>query len=263
VWIPRPGRVLAEIALMVSPLVVSDLLGRFALSSASTAFRHAEQIAQLERASGVDVEYWFTAVVGAHPTLHAAASGYYATVHVAAVTVAALAVATLRPERWAPMRTAFLITSGLGLLISRLWPLMPPNLAGPDIGRVGAVLPASHPPNAYAAMPSLHTAWALWTAVALVVATRHLRPALRWPAVALGVGHVAVTVAIVFGLGHHFLTDVLAGAAVVAAGVGGAAVVQALASDRPDRVRFRDRVRGLRRGVARSGPAAVGALPGR
>lgn len=212
---------------MVSPLVVSDLLGRFALASERTAFAHAEQIARFERELGVDVEHWFTAVAGAHPTLHAVASGYYATVHTVGTALAALTLAVLRPDRWARMRTTFLLASGAGLVVSRLWPLLPPNLAGPGIGIAGAVLPASHPPNAYAAMPSLHTVWALWTAAALVVATRRTRPVVRYGAAVLGGAHVAATVAIVLGLGHHFLLDVLAGAAVLTVAAGCATLVHA------------------------------------
>jgi hypothetical protein len=213
-------RVLAEAAVMVSPLVVSDLLGRLALSSEQVALGHAAQTARLENALGLDVEHWFSAALGAHPTLHAVATGYYATVHFAGTALAALALAVARPASFARMRTAFLVASSSALLISRLWPLMPPNLAGPDIGLVGTVLPASHPPNAYAAMPSLHTVWALWTAAALVVAARGAPPAWRSTAAALGATHVAATVAIVLGLGHHFLADVLAGIAVATVGAG-------------------------------------------
>ncbi|NMO88303.1 phosphatase PAP2 family protein [Actinomycetospora sp. TBRC 11914] len=243
----RLARFVLEAAVMVSPLVVSELLGRFALPSERTAFDHAEQIARLEHTLGVDVEHHVTAVAAAHPTLHTAATGYYATVHFVGTAAAALTLALLRPGRWAGMRTAFLVASGLALVISRLWPLMPPNLAGPGIGSAGAVLPASHPPNAYAAMPSLHTVWALWTAAALVLATRRTRPAVRWPVAVLGGAHVAATVAIVLGLGHHFVADVLAGVAVAAAGAGGAAVVHA-------------RTRRGRRARSPRGPATIQAL---
>jgi hypothetical protein len=91
----RWPRVLAEAAAMVSPLVVSDLLGRFALSSEQTAFVHAEQLARLEHALGLDVEHWFTAVVAAHPTLHAVATGYYATAVAVVLAVAHLVVMVL------------------------------------------------------------------------------------------------------------------------------------------------------------------------
>ncbi|MGH2851114.1 MAG: phosphatase PAP2 family protein, partial [Solirubrobacteraceae bacterium] len=70
-----------------------------------------------------------------------------------------------------------------------------------------------HDADQYAAMPSLHIAWACWSAISLWQLTRR-----RWLR-ALGPVHVAVTAFFVIATGNHYLLDVLAGGATAGAGV--------------------------------------------
>ena len=60
-------------------------------------------------------------------------------------------------------------------------------------------------------MPSLHVAWAVWVALAVVVAWPRARmSALAWL-------YPVVSTLVVLGTGNHFLMDAVAGAALVAA----------------------------------------------
>ena len=63
--------------------------------------------------------------------------------------------------------------------------------------------------NQYAAMPSLHVAWAVWVALALYVCLRP-RP-WRWVTWL----YPAATTFVVVGTGNHFIADAAAGALLV------------------------------------------------
>jgi hypothetical protein len=66
--------------------------------------------------------------------------------------------------------------------------------------------------NNYAAMPSLHVAWATWCAVAVVVATRGRWRHLAWL-------YPLTTTVVVLATANHYLLDALAGALLVAGAV--------------------------------------------
>ena len=66
--------------------------------------------------------------------------------------------------------------------------------------------------NQYAAMPSLHVAWALWCALVLVPRLRH-----RWTK-ALARAYPSLTVFAVVVTANHYLLDAVAGAATLGVG---------------------------------------------
>lgn len=84
-----------------------------------------------------------------------------------------------------------------------------------DTLRVENILSAADPAgpasmaNQYAAMPSLHVAWAVWVALALYVA---LRP-YPWRIVVWT--YPMITTFVVIGTGNHFVLDAVAGALIV------------------------------------------------
>jgi hypothetical protein len=59
--------------------------------------------------------------------------------------------------------------------------------------------------NQYAAMPSLHTAWSLWCAVAIVRVARR-----RWVKI-LAVCYPICTVLVIMGTANHFILDAVGG----------------------------------------------------
>jgi membrane-associated phospholipid phosphatase len=76
--------------------------------------------------------------------------------------------------------------------------------------RVGGIA-SNHPPrierisDPFAAMPSLHLAWAVWCAAAVVPAMKR-----RWTK-ALAVAYPVVTLIAVVATGNHFVLDTVAG----------------------------------------------------
>ena len=133
-------------------------------------------------------------------------------------------------------RNALVATTLLGLVGFRFFPLMPPRLLDVEgytthvYGFVDTL--ATYPTfwsfndsamkavsNQYAAMPSLHCAWALW---GMIVLWPHLRSA--WSK-ALAVAYPAVTVTVVVVTANHYFLDAVGGAIVVGLGYGLARLV--------------------------------------
>lgn len=146
-------------------------------------------------------------------------------------------------------RTTLLATTGIALLGYSLFPLMPPRLlcdcphgAGPgiDYGFVDTLAvhgglwsfgshTVSEVSNQYAAMPSLHFAWALWCTLTM---WPHMRR--WWTRCLLALFPVATLFAIVVTANHYWL-DAAAGAVTLWLGtLTGGALVRLYASRRPD-----------------------------
>ena len=106
--------------------------------------------------------------------------------------------------------------NALALVVFWTFPVAPPRLL-PGSGFVditqatgAASAAATSAPDPYAAMPSLHTAWAVWVTVVGWVLLR------RWWARALVAAYPAVTVTVIVVTGNHYLLDAVAGAVLAA-----------------------------------------------
>ncbi|HWC12507.1 MAG TPA: phosphatase PAP2 family protein [Acidimicrobiales bacterium] len=155
---------------------------------------------------------------------------FYGTFHFA-VTIAVLVLLFRRaPERYRRWRNVLAATTALALVGFALYPLMPPRLLPESYGYVDSLKAFGSPwsfdsaamqklSNQYAAMPSLHFAWALWCALAIVPALRRL-----WTR-ALAVLYPVLTLLAIVITGNHFVLDAVGGALVVAGGMLYAAVV--------------------------------------
>ncbi len=119
-----------------------------------------------------------------------------------------------RPAQYRAARTSLVYVNALGLVVFWLVPVAPPRLLAGfvDSGLVTRVAEsAAHiSPDLYAAMPSLHVAWATWVLVQVWYATA--QQAIR----GLAVAHLVLTVAVVLATANHFVLDVVAGVAVTA-----------------------------------------------
>ncbi len=120
-------------------------------------------------------------------------------------------------------RNTLAIATALALIGFTFWPLMPPRLLPTDFGFIdtldryptfwsfdsGALHNVS---NQFAAMPSVHCAWALWCACALV-------PRLKstW-AKALAALYPVCTVIVIVVTGNHYVLDAVAGFIVLGIG---------------------------------------------
>jgi hypothetical protein len=189
---------------------------------AKAAQHHAGEIYRLERAFSIDVELAVNQAIDRVTWLIVGMNYYYAVAHFL-VTVGVLVWLYQRhPDYYVPARSVFLVTNAVALVVFYVYPLAPPRLF-PGYGYIDTVI--SHgtwgswasgdvaaATNQYAAMPSMHVAWSVWCAVAIVLLARR-----RWVRV-FGVAHPAATLVVIVATGNHFLLDAVGG--MLALGVG-------------------------------------------
>jgi membrane-associated phospholipid phosphatase len=200
--------------------------------SAAVAFHHAQWIIAWERNIGL---YREAAIQ--HLFLHARVvvsvlDVWYGSTHFV-VTGAVLILLFFRyPGRYRAARNALAAVTILALAGFAFFPLMPPRMLPPGYGFVDTLQavgglwafdsgPMPDLSNQFAAMPSLHFAWALWCAVALVPMLR------RWWSKVLVACYPAITLVCVVATGNHYLLDAVVGAVIVAIGFAAASLVDA------------------------------------
>jgi hypothetical protein len=177
------------------------------------AVRHGWSLIHLEQHLHVWIEPTINAWLAPHRLLSMASDYYYELSH-AFVTAAVLVWLWRRhPEVYARWRNILLGLSLAALAVFWAYPVAPPRLTAPAMTDVLVkydALGAAHAPKGlidlYAALPSLHVAWAVWCGLAVVAAGRSRR---RW----LALGYPTLTTLVVLTTANHYVLDALAGAA--------------------------------------------------
>lgn len=178
-------------------------------------FLRVEQFLHLDPEAGLD--HW----LAGHHTLGWIAGTYYDNFHFV-VTLGIVGLLWWRfPEKYRPLRTSLVLTNVIAMAVFWLLPTAPPRLLDPKLyidivgqshsfgswhsGRLATAA------NQYAAFPSLHISWAVWSALALW----RVLPRTRWSWLLWL--YPVLTSLVVMSTGNHFLTDVVAGALVLVA----------------------------------------------
>lgn len=198
----------------------------------SVALENAEIMIDVERAMGLYFEQQLQELFIDWTAFIQFWNLFYGTFHFG-VTAFALVFLYLRfPWDYPRWRTIGLATTGLALIGFSTFPLMPPRLLG-DCGEYGACIAgtgfvdtvsdigglwsfdsgtAQKLSNQYAAMPSLHFAWALWCFLVIYPRVRH--PLAR-ASIAL---YPWLTVFAIVVTANHYWIDAVGGAAVLGLG---------------------------------------------
>ncbi len=199
-----------------------------------TALDNADIIIDLEAAFGLDIELaiqkWFLDF----EWFLRGWNIFYGTFHFIVTGFALVYLYRRHPLDYPRWRTIGLSTTGLGLIGFAAFPLMPPRLLG-DCGEYGACLNSDYVDtvaefgswwtfgsgaveqisNQYAAMPSLHFAWAYWSFLILAPRLQNRVPVmLVWAYPWLTLFAVVVTA-------NHYWIDALGGAIVLGVGYWG------------------------------------------
>jgi PAP2 superfamily len=206
------------------------------------AFANAHAIERLEQALHLNVERPLNHALLDVTILIPPISVYYQVGHLVALLAALIWAWCRHRDLYRAARNALLALTLGGLAWYWLMPTAPPRFALPGVVDVVAahpVLLASQESvvglvNEYAAMPSLHVAWAVW--VALTVTGLSARR-VRWVAWV----HPAATTLVVLATANHYLLDAVAGAVLallawLLAGPGGPLAPAAGLGRRPRRV---------------------------
>jgi len=202
---------------------VYDAVNNLAPARVHVALAHGWGVLRLERTLGLDPELGLNRWLAGHHTLGLLLSDYYDNAHFV-VTLGLLGwLWYRRADLYRPLRSALVAINVLGLAVFWLYPTAPPRLlAGSGFDDVVASTHAlggwhtgslASAANQFAAMPSLHMAWAAWCALVLWSLSQRL-----WVRAA-GVLHLGLTCMAVLATGNHYLLDVFAGLATAAAAV--------------------------------------------
>lgn len=226
---PRVGPRLAwwrEIVYVLAFYIVYSAVRNMGVAPGSVeeAFANARTIIDLERLAGLYHEQDIQQLFLRQRWFIRACNIYYGSLHFV-VTAGALVWCFRRmPQRYPLWRNTLAFTTGLALVGFAFFPLMPPRLLPPSYGYVDTLAeigglwsfdsgPVQSISNQYAAMPSLHFAWSLWSTLVLwpVAVGR------RWAKALLG-AYPPVTLFAIVVTANHFWLDALGGAAALGAG---------------------------------------------
>lgn len=213
---PVSGRVrpllIGELAVVAMLLVAYDHVREFAHVQRAAALQHGWRILDVERALHMGFEATVNHWLSGHGVLGRLSVDYYQYLHIAVAMGLLVACYVLCPHLYRPARNALLVINAVGLAIYALYPVAPPRLL-PGSAFLDMVAQAgfgtSHggpiPVNQYAAMPSLHLAWAMWVMLVGFAMTQA-----RW-ARAIFALHPSLTAFVVVGTANHYVLDVVVG----------------------------------------------------
>ncbi len=197
---------------MVTVLVLCyDRIKDLAQARTPLAIHDGSAILELERKLHIAVELQTNHWLAAHRMLAYAEGWYYQVAHLT-VTLAVLLFCYLRhPALYRPARNALVLINVFGLLVFWVYPVAPPRLL-PSAGFVDITMQTgasdasnTSAPNPYAAMPSLHTGWAIWVVVIGFLAIRAMVTR------TLLLVHAALTFVVIVATGNHYLLDLAGG----------------------------------------------------
>ena len=207
----RRPPVLGELLVVLGLVVVYDRVRDVATTRADLAVRNAARILSWESRAGVDLEHRLNAALAGHLTLQSAAAWYYQLAHLSVTLTVLLWCYWRRPALYRASRNALVLINVAALAVFWLCPVAPPRLL-PGAGFVDSAVVSgvaeratTVSPDLYAAMPSLHLAWATWVALLVVRATGNR------VARALAYLHVALTSVVVLATANHYVLDLAAG----------------------------------------------------
>lgn len=218
-----------EVALVAGFYFVYSWISDQTAGSRSIAFAHARAAITAERWLGIYYEQTIQHFFMGDRAIIKAADLYYVTLHFILPTVALFWLFFKARPHYIRWRNALAWTTGISMVWFMVDPVMPPRLLPASYGfvdtlnvvggagRFDAAL-MKDAGNLFAAMPSLHLAWAAWCACALMPLVR------RWWVKALLVAHVLLTIFVVTVTANHFFMDLIGGAVALGLGIALSAV---------------------------------------
>ena len=210
---------LRQIVLFCGAYWLYRLVRGFTDGRAAEAFRHARDVISLERGMGLFIE----------PTVHTWASGREGIIDVASwmyvnshftITTFTLAFIYLRRNRsFYFIRNMFMVAMGIALVLYAAYPTAPPRFM-PEWGFSDSVAhftgltaqgsSADALYNPFAAVPSMHVAFALMLGVPMAVMSRRWVAKVRWSV------YPALVTFVVVATANHWWFDAFTGALVAA-----------------------------------------------
>ncbi|MFF4092049.1 phosphatase PAP2 family protein [Streptomyces nigra] len=221
---PRRPRLWFEILLIAVSYWTYSLIRNAVPEQRTEALRNADWLWRLEHSLGIAVEESVNHAINGVTWLIVGMNYYYATLHFV-VTLAVLVWLYRRHSgRYAATRLVLFATTGVALVGYYLYPLAPPRLMT-NTGFIDTVLAhdtwgsmasgdLKNMSNQYAAMPSMHIGWSVWSGLTIFALART-----PWVKV-LGLLYPAATLVVIVATANHFWLDAVGGLICLAFGYG-------------------------------------------
>ncbi|MFE2629819.1 phosphatase PAP2 family protein [Streptomyces sp. NPDC059374] len=212
---PRRPRLWFEILLIAVSYWTYSLIRNAVPEQRAEALSNADWLWRLEHSLGIAVEESVNHAVNGVTWLIVGMNYYYATLHFV-VTLAVLVWLYRRhPGRYAATRLVLFATTGVALVGYYLYPLAPPRLMT-NTGFIDTVLAhdtwgsmasgdLKNMSNQYAAMPSMHIGWSVWSGLTIFILART-----PWVRI-LGLLYPVATLVVIVATANHFWLDAVGG----------------------------------------------------
>ena len=209
----RPHAGPAELAAIVALYAIYELGRGFGDATLQAARANTARIVELEQSLGVFFEGAVQSWASEIPSLPTFLGLAYVSLHLGATGATMVWLHRRHRERFALVRNALVIATGLSLVAYTVFPAAPPRLAG--LGFVDTVTAHTHVNlssdllgslyNPFAAVPSMHFGYALLVGVVLVTTASN-----RWVRL-IGALYPPFMLFDIVATGNHFVFDAAAG----------------------------------------------------
>jgi len=232
-----------QVLAVLAVYVLYELIRNKTISGPEVAFDNALRIIDWQRALGINHELVIQQWSLEWMPLIVFSNYFYGSVYVGATFGIIVWLYRNRSDAYPLWRNTLAFMTSMGLIGFAFFPLMPPRLLdaigdGRPFGFVDTLVDfptfwsfdseaMRSVSNPFAAMPSLHCAWAFWGAFAVYPRVRS-----NW-ARALAVAYPIITVYVVVSTGNHFFLDAVGAALIFVAGYAIARVVTRAGRGRP------------------------------
>jgi membrane-associated phospholipid phosphatase len=217
-WLPKGGSdALVQLSLFVIADILYETVRGIAESNPAVAFSNARTIVDLEQSTGLFFEQGLQAWAMGQRVLIDMANFMYVNSHFVLTTGALVWLYLRHNDRFYFVRNMFMVAMALALVGYVLMPTAPPRFF-PELGFVDTIayyVNVKHDSglvalffNPYAAVPSMHVAFALMVSVPALLVVRNRVAKVLW-----GVYPLLVTF-VVLVTGNHWFMDAVAGALV-------------------------------------------------
>lgn len=222
--VPRRPRLWFEILLIAVSYWAYSLVRNAVPEQRAEALRNADWIWRFEQRLGLAVEESVNHAVNSVTWLIVGMNYYYATLHFVVTLGVLVWLYHGHPGRYAAARLVLFTTTGIALVGYYLYPLAPPRLMnGRDF--IDTVLvhqtwgsmasgDLKNMSNQYAAMPSMHIGWSVWSGLTIFALA-----AVPWVRV-LGLVYPVATLVVIVATANHFWLDAVGGVLCLAFGYG-------------------------------------------
>ena len=215
-WLPKGGSdALVQLSLFVMADILYETVRGIAESNPATAFSNARAIVDFEQSTGLFFEQGLQAWAMGQRVLIDMANFMYVNSHFVMTTGALVWLYLRHNDRFYFVRNMFMVAMGLALIGYVLLPTAPPRFF-PELGFVDTIayyVNVKHDSglvalffNPYAAVPSMHVAFALMISIPAMLVVRSRVAKVLWA------GYPLLVTFVVLVTGNHWFMDAVAGA---------------------------------------------------